>query len=274
MEGGEIGSPRSIRMPWLFWPFYLIGVAWLGLLSWGSYGNGAWIGVKVTAVFAGFVVLAPVVWAVADWLRQAAMPTMFFSRGFFDTLFKKLFWAVGPQVIGLCVAIVGCSWLVFQIVPDRSKPRPVPEIASPRTPSVGAERRAPETPRIEDQVATVKPPAPSVAPQSDLCLSPAVLKAATRAALDDIFAEATLGKGHTLDRTELERGTRVKLSEVKQVGDRYGEEGTRFGCTAFLAVEVYDEELETKGVAASIEETAFVVEAGPDGTLDIYFPND
>lgn len=38
--------------------------------------------------------------AIGNLLRMIAMPDAFFSRGFLDTLKEKLFWSIGPQVIG------------------------------------------------------------------------------------------------------------------------------------------------------------------------------
>lgn len=60
----------------------------------------------------GFILSAPLSFIAAlvgDMLRKIAMPDAFFSSGMGDTLKKKLFWAIGPQVIGLLLA-QGVVW--------------------------------------------------------------------------------------------------------------------------------------------------------------------
>ncbi len=60
---------------------------------------------KIVAVCAGSV--AGIVLAlVGDALRRAVRPDFVITNGgFFSLLGTKLFWAVGPQLIGLCIGV-------------------------------------------------------------------------------------------------------------------------------------------------------------------------
>lgn len=51
---------------------------------------------------------------IGDFLRRLAMPTMTFTRGgFFSLLFIRLFWLIGPQVIGLFIGIAVGTGIVL-----------------------------------------------------------------------------------------------------------------------------------------------------------------
>jgi len=49
---------------------------------------------------------------IGNFLRKIAMPDAFFSSGMGDTLKKKFFWAVGPQLIGLFAT----QWIVWALL--------------------------------------------------------------------------------------------------------------------------------------------------------------
>lgn len=60
---------------------------------------------KILAVIAGALVGA-VCARIGDALRRAVRPNFVITNGgFFDLLFMKLFWAVGPQLIGLAIGV-------------------------------------------------------------------------------------------------------------------------------------------------------------------------
>ncbi len=104
------GTPKST---W-FWLFMPAGAMLIMMVTRGvseQVGASAWmIGV---GALVGYVLLSGIVWRVGDWLRIAAMPTVFLSRGFLDTLRLRVFWAIGPQVIGLLIlAATGCFAVV------------------------------------------------------------------------------------------------------------------------------------------------------------------
>ncbi len=268
MEGDEIEGSRTVRLPLLFWPFYLVGGVWLGLLAWGAFRSGSTQGLKASAVVVGFVLIAPVVWSVADWLRQAAMPDMFFSRGFLDTLSKRLFWAVGPQTIGVSLAVVASTWLIIKITPEITAKRQASSPGALATEENAQTDRSTQRLDSEDTSRTTLP--------SMNCSSSTVFREVNRIVLDDIIAVAvvTQGQGHGIDRSQLERGVEVKLSEIEQTGGGSGENGSSFGCKANLSVHVTDDNLAAKGVTSYVQGTTFTVETLSDGTLDIYYKDD
>lgn len=136
MEGKVLNGENRTRLPFLFWVFWLVGGILLCLTAIGAFHEGVWIGLKAISVAAGFIVLAPLIWGLCDWLRQVAMPTMFFSRGFFDTLGKRLFWAIGPQAIGMCLAFVVSFFLLGAIVSSSSsKSEVIKNSISEKTPT-------------------------------------------------------------------------------------------------------------------------------------------
>ncbi len=104
----------STPLPAWYWLFMPAGAVLIMLVTRGlseRVGASAWmIGI---AALAGYVLLSGIVWRMGDWLRLAAMPTVFLSRGFLDTLRLRVFWAIGPQVVGLLIlAATGCFAVV------------------------------------------------------------------------------------------------------------------------------------------------------------------
>lgn len=107
-NSNEQGEAKSLSA-W-YWLFMPAGAALIMFVTRGvaeRVGANAWMfGI---AALVGYVLLSSIVWRVGDWLRLAAMPTVFLSRGFLDTLRLRVFWAIGPQVIGLLIlAATGC----------------------------------------------------------------------------------------------------------------------------------------------------------------------
>lgn len=113
MNEGRALGPVAWLSVW-YWLFMPTGAVLIMLVTRSvseRTGANAWmIGI---AALAGYVLLSGIVWRVGDWLRLAAMPTVFLSRGFLDTLRLRVFWAIGPQVIGLLIlAATGCFAVV------------------------------------------------------------------------------------------------------------------------------------------------------------------
>lgn len=101
-------------LPIWYWLFMPAGAVLIMLVTHSvSERTGAFAWMIGIAALAGYVLLSGIVWRVGDWLRLAAMPTVFLSRGFLDTLRLRVFWAIGPQVIGLLIlAATGCFAVV------------------------------------------------------------------------------------------------------------------------------------------------------------------
>ena len=53
---------------------------------------------------------------IGDALRRFAMPDAFFSTGFVDTIKQKVFWGVGPQLIGWIVGIVVTNGFLINVL--------------------------------------------------------------------------------------------------------------------------------------------------------------
>ncbi len=69
---------------------------------------------KIAAVSAGFVA-GTVCALIGDALRRAVHPDIVITNGgFFSLLWTKLFWAVGPQLIGLFIGVFFAVALVLR----------------------------------------------------------------------------------------------------------------------------------------------------------------
>lgn len=64
-----------------------------------------WISLGFLLSFGASFLLSLAGWSIGDWLRKIAMPDAFFSLGMVDTLKKRLFWLIGPQMIGLGIGL-------------------------------------------------------------------------------------------------------------------------------------------------------------------------
>lgn len=104
---------QSEPLPIWYWLFMLPGAAVIAMVAWGNHQHGGdkawWLGSIALLVH---VSLSGMVWRIADWLRLAAMPSMFLSAGFLDTLRLRVFWAVGPQFFGLLFLTVASVFVV------------------------------------------------------------------------------------------------------------------------------------------------------------------
>lgn len=70
----------------------------------GSATIGFWSATWRLAL--GFILSVPAslfLASIGDKLRTMAMPVVILSSGFVDTLKTKLFWAIGPQIIGVLI---------------------------------------------------------------------------------------------------------------------------------------------------------------------------
>jgi hypothetical protein len=110
------GAPRDY--PIVFGITLLLGLVWMALVGLGAWATGIpKLRLIAVAVTVGFLFGASLAWRVGNYLRQVAMPTMFFSRGFFDTINKRVFWAIGPQVIGVALLAVAGTVVVYGMAP-------------------------------------------------------------------------------------------------------------------------------------------------------------
>lgn len=64
-----------------------------------------WIGLGFLLSFGASFLLSLAGYSIGNWLRKIAMPDAFFSSGMVDTLAKRLFWSIGPQMIGLGIGL-------------------------------------------------------------------------------------------------------------------------------------------------------------------------
>lgn len=61
------------------------------------------------ALFVSGSVLTTIGVVVGDLLRRMAMPDMYFTKGFGDSIKKRIFWAIGPQAIGWFLGFVATN---------------------------------------------------------------------------------------------------------------------------------------------------------------------
>lgn len=78
-----------------------IGAAFSSKIHWGFFGY--------IALFISGSVLTTVGVVVGDVLRRMAMPDLYFTKGFADSIQKRIFWAVGPQTIGWFIGMVATN---------------------------------------------------------------------------------------------------------------------------------------------------------------------
>lgn len=176
----------------------------------GRMGASVWmIGI---AALAGYVLLSGIAWRVGDWLRIAAMPTVFVSRGFLDTLRLRVFWAIGPQVIGLLIlAATGC----FAVVQWGKSA--VQRNAASASPSTMAPTAA-------------CAPLPSVAPVDEAeptdaktayseCARPDVLALVRDEIHGALIMQIRMTHHVDLDMAQMRRMARIDLSNVRELQD-------------------------------------------------------
>lgn len=91
--------------------FIAIVVVMFGGLFDVSFGFFGWI--------LYFIVVTPATAAgavVGKLFLDAARPSAYFTRGFWDSIIKKVFWSVGPQFIAGCGVWVICSGWMIQLL--------------------------------------------------------------------------------------------------------------------------------------------------------------
>ena len=78
---------------------------------------------KVHLGFFGFIALflcgsffTTVGVVIGDLLRKMAMPDAYFTTGFADSIKKRVFWAVGPQVIGWIIGLIAMNGFMQNIL--------------------------------------------------------------------------------------------------------------------------------------------------------------
>lgn len=115
LSAEQVGNTQGVVSRRRFWS-YLPVMYWLstsvlvwvsGWVAWSSFKANdsvdGWKLVWATVIFAG---ISPIIWLVTDWLRRFAAPSFYFGSGFWDMVWKRFFWTVGPQLIGLVLAMV------------------------------------------------------------------------------------------------------------------------------------------------------------------------
>jgi hypothetical protein len=60
-----------------------------------------------TIVALSSIVVSYVFALLGDKLRRFSMPTAYYTHGMLDCMEKKLFWKIGPQVIGITLGQIG-----------------------------------------------------------------------------------------------------------------------------------------------------------------------
>lgn len=128
-DTNEASSSTSLSFwYWLFMP----ACAGLIYLTINERAHGQIWPVGFLALL-GYVLLSGLVWRIGDWLRIEMMPEVFFSSGFMDTVRTRVFWAIGPQVVGLILlATAGCIVVVHWGIPMKAvaSPNAAPEARS------------------------------------------------------------------------------------------------------------------------------------------------
>jgi len=88
----------------------ILAVAWVFLLFYFFAKGGFLRGLGALLLFS---VLAPVAATIGNFLRKALKPTaVFTSEGFWGLLKVKVFWAIGPQCVGIAIAFALASLVV------------------------------------------------------------------------------------------------------------------------------------------------------------------
>lgn len=202
---------RVARLAVWYWLFMPAGAVLIILVTRGvseRVGASAWmIGI---AALAGYVLLSSIVWRVGDWLRLAAMPTVFLSRGFLDTLRLRVFWAIGPQVIGLLIlAATGCfavvQWgksAVQHSAGSASESTPEPTSAYAQLPSVA---------HLEESE-----PTDAKAAHSE-CARPDVLALVRDEIHGALIMQIRMTHHVELDMAKMRRMARIDLGNVREV---------------------------------------------------------
>jgi hypothetical protein len=112
-----------------------IAAAFSSKVQWGFFGY--------TALFISGSVFTTIGVAVGDVLRRMAMPDLYLTKNFADSIKKRIFWAVGPQAIGWFLGFVATNgfmenYLGYDMKTGQSRApkvvkmeQPLPAIAKP-----------------------------------------------------------------------------------------------------------------------------------------------
>lgn len=89
-------------LPLMFW------IAAIAILCFFAYQALAYFGTgdtdyayKMLLVGAIFIVVSPIAWKIADWMRRYGAPSVYYGSGLLDMIGKRFFWNYGPQLIAL-----------------------------------------------------------------------------------------------------------------------------------------------------------------------------
>lgn len=203
-----VGTESPSVWYWLFMP---AGAVLIMLFTRGvseRAGASAWmIGI---AALVGYVLMSGIVWRVGDWLRLAAMPTVFLSRGFLDTLRLRVFWAIGPQVVGLLIlAATGC----FAVVQWGK--------SAVQRNAASASESAPEPTSVFaplPSVTRVDKPTPTEAKTAhSKCARPDVLALVRDEIHGALILQIRMTHHVELDMAQMRRMARIELGNVREV---------------------------------------------------------
>jgi len=87
-----------------------------------SPSGGAWAGIIMIGGAIVFFLLAPIGWALGDMFRRFVHPDMYFASGAMGLLKARLFWLVGPQLVGVLVAFIIVAFASFGTLQSVSNP--------------------------------------------------------------------------------------------------------------------------------------------------------
>jgi hypothetical protein len=130
------------------WICAILGSAFYAFLAFAEFkeGNSSGVVVGIIATIA-FLFIAPLGWHLGDMFRRFAQPDMFFASGAIDMAKRKLFWIVGPQLIGVLIAFILLVVVVVKYaeIPKNAAKAPAEEVAA-KAPA----KKAPEPSSIDD----------------------------------------------------------------------------------------------------------------------------
>lgn len=109
-SSGNIDT-SSYALTIIFWFFAAFAFCIYNLFFSGTYGDSFFM--KSIALIVG-TILGTIGAIIGDALRRFALPSAFFtSGGFFAIIGIRLFWLIGPQVVGLIIGAIAGSVLIL-----------------------------------------------------------------------------------------------------------------------------------------------------------------
>jgi hypothetical protein len=241
----------QVRLTWIYW------VLLLGLVVWaGWWINGALkldntsVKLKIIAISVGAIVVSPVLWLVADWLRQVAMPTVYFTGGFADSLKKRFFWHAGPQVSAMIILAFALPYFSIKVInAEKSAITKAARESGPAKEVVSAPTK-PESADTSSGASELK------------CTSGAVLKSLKLNIVENFHARVN-SEGKNVPMELLLAQTEVELTDVKLLesfpsGD--------LGCEATVGVDLGGE-LTSYGISGFSRTLSFAAGRLPSGEV-------